>query len=155
MLTGKPRRASGVTLIELLIVLVLLGLLAGLAVPSLTRLAASLRSQGALDRLVADLNLARILAVREGRTVELRLAAGADGCVHSYSLRRRDPPSTLKAVELASELPGLCLRHGGNAVIAFNSRGLVRSGAQTLWVQHGARADSVVISFAGRVRRSY
>lgn len=145
----------GVSLPELLTVLTLLGILAGIATPSLAGVLDAHRVRSTLARLAADLAYARMHAVRSGRPTELLLVWDAGGrCVQRYQLRELGgAPRVLREVSVGDLLPRGCL-HGNNAgqPLRFDARGLPsRVIARTLAARSGAAADSLVISQLGRM----
>jgi general secretion pathway protein H len=87
-LLTNPDFASGFTLLELLVVLVVLGLLATL-IPPLTRASPALQVRGAAVSLAADLRLLRSEAMRGHATTTLVLETGG------YRLSTRPDTLTL------------------------------------------------------------
>lgn len=148
----SPR--SGYTLLELLVGVVLIGILSGLAFPRMEGAMQLIRVRSALRRLTVDLHLARMLAVREGRPVDVDLVSAPDRCVILYRIAPRDPVATPLVRTMAPDFPGLCLRHNGGARLSFDPRGMARSGGKAFIAAAGAAVDTVVVSFAGRIRRT-
>ena len=70
------RRECGATLIESLMVLAVIGVLLGTAVPGLARLVSGHRASTAVNDLVHGLSLARSEALRRGRRVYIAPVAG-------------------------------------------------------------------------------
>ncbi len=77
------RVPHGLTLVELMIVLAVLALLAGVAVPYVLAGLPGYRAAGAARQLVADLRLARTLAVERG----VRAFVAFDPATSSYAVR--------------------------------------------------------------------
>lgn len=145
---------SGFSFVEVLISLLLVAILCVLAVPEVRQQLTRMRARSALDRVVAEVYRARMLAVESGGPIQLVLQADGDGCVRGARLVAPSRmPQRSTAFEL--DLPGMCLRHSGDSVLTFNSRGMLRPSARSLHVTYGAFSDSVLISAAGRVRRAY
>ncbi|MCF8167759.1 MAG: GspH/FimT family protein [Rhodoferax sp.] len=81
VLSAARRRCDrGVTLVELLVVVGLIAVLASLAAPSFTDSIDKYRLKGAAETLQADLQLARMMALRNGQNVHLNVATGASWC---------------------------------------------------------------------------
>lgn len=73
-------RHAGLTLLELLVVLAIAALLAGLAVPALDRALLNARRGATMESLVRAAWFARTEALRRGRPVVLCGSAGSDHC---------------------------------------------------------------------------
>ncbi|HET7321229.1 MAG TPA: GspH/FimT family pseudopilin, partial [Longimicrobiaceae bacterium] len=148
--------ATGFTLVESLTTLVVVGVLASLAVPSLRQEIATIRVIGVLDQLQSDLMLARMMAARDGAPSEVRFTADADGCIVEYLLVPWGAAGSATAIRRRVEAgaTGVCLRGGRRPKpVRFDARGLVRKGARTFSVTQDDREYALVLSFAGRVRR--
>ena len=153
--TPGPSRPRGVTLPELVFVLAIVAILSSIAVPSLNRYVDQLQVRGALDRVVAELYRARMLAVEHGTTARVVLSPGPGQCIgHLRTLVGTDA-QLLRPLTVPLEVGSVCLRHNGDSVIIFNSRGMLRPPARSIFAVDAPGADSVVLSIAGRVRRSY
>lgn len=76
---GKITRQSGVTLIEMLIVVTIIALLAGITYPSIASGIESLHLRSASDSIVAFLNTAIDRADRRQQAVEIRISPRENG----------------------------------------------------------------------------
>src|SRR5450631_4219128 len=72
---NSPRKNSGVTMIELLVVMTLAGVLRAIAVPSYKYVTTSNRIAGEINGLLGDLQFARYEAIKEGLSVTVCPAA--------------------------------------------------------------------------------
>ncbi|MCW5659925.1 MAG: prepilin-type N-terminal cleavage/methylation domain-containing protein [Burkholderiaceae bacterium] len=101
----RPRRVSGVTIIELVIVLVVLGVVIALVAPSMRGTIARQRVQSVQADLLTDLQLARSeLAQRSGTSTSVAVSFGGDAAVSCYTLHAVVPGVTCD-----------CTRGAGNA----------------------------------------
>ena len=80
--THRPR---GLTLVELLVAVVVLGVLAGLAVPSLNTFIMRKRVDIAANELMADLRLARSMTMQSNAMVRLTFNSSAAGTCYTVS----------------------------------------------------------------------
>lgn len=146
-------RSGGYSAIELIVVLVIVATLAALSVPGMRGWIARYRVQGALNRVVAEVHHARMVAVESGGSARLILHPGPRGCVERIRIVAAAGEDS--SIAAAVVLPGLCMQSTGDSVLTFNSRGMLRPPARSIRVSYGGTADSVVLSIAGRVRRTY
>lgn len=71
------RNYKGFTLIELIVVLALVGIIAGLAVPSFAQLIANNRIASTSNSVIGVLNFARAEAIKRGRVVQVTAVSSA------------------------------------------------------------------------------
>lgn len=161
---ANRRLAGGFTLIELVTVLTLMGILAGIAAPSLNGMIAMHRVRTTLDRVAVDLYYARAIAVREGRQVRVTFqVATGDRCravgmyrpYRGYRIEVEGENEVAKTVEFASEGSGVCVLSDKPSAITVSSRGLVRGHQRGMVASSGGVSDSLKLSAVGRVRRSW
>jgi len=148
-------RSRGFTLLEVLTVLTLIAILAGLLAPSISTYLQRLRMRGVLDRFTTDLYHARMLATRSGERIHLRMLPGGDACMKSYEIRYAATGEVLRRVDLSAKASKVCLTLSGSPTLSINSRGMPVGAARTIRVHSGGHADSLRISIIGRVNRLY
>lgn len=155
---SRPRpRPRGFSLVELLTSLVLIAIVLTLAVPSMERALLLIRARSTMNEVASALFQTRMTAVREGRPVEMVLTSSPDRCVRGYVIRARSGAAFAPPVDLSDDLRGLCLRHGRSprdSAVGFNSRGMLRGDNSSFWYTDPGIPDSIVISIAGRIRRT-
>lgn len=158
-------RRAGVTLVELMVVVALIGILASLATASLNRVLARAQTAAALNQLAVEISYTRMLAVRGGSSVELRFFnEGSCGAPRSgrfsadgYRITVRDPrPRVVRVARLRSAASGVCLESNNDTNIVFGSRGLLLPFEnRTVWSRRHGTVDSLTVSVLGRVRRRF
>lgn len=143
---------SGFTLLELLTTLVVMAVLVSLAAPSMRGVASRVRTQGAIDQLTADLSLARMYSVRDGRRTAVSITSATKYIVVRSPAGAGD---TIKVVDLTRDAVGVRLAPATGA-LTFDSRGLLQTGSITkVKATYHSKSDSVTISSVGRTYRDY
>jgi len=156
--------AAGMTLHELIVVLVIIGIAAALAAPRMEAMTALVRTRGAANRLAGDLAYTRHLAVRSGQRARLAVEPSAD-CAgggkgtagHRYRLLVAAPESIAITRDLRLDGAPLCLWANGTGPVTFNSSGVLAGfNNRTLVLRQAPYpADTLTLSAVGRIRRRY
>lgn len=142
----------GFSLIELMVVIVLLAIMAGLAVPSMRGMVDRGNTTRALEAIAADIAHTRTMAVRDGRSLEICFTSGT---APSYRITTGcEEGETLRRVRLDQQYRGLELTAPES--LGFNARGLrIAAEAVTISASRGGRTHSLNVSGIGRVHRDY
>jgi prepilin-type N-terminal cleavage/methylation domain-containing protein len=148
-------RRQGYTLLELLMVLVILGLLLSVALPSVAAVRHQHEVRGSSQRFAAKHALARAVAIRMGRTAQLRVDASGKR-VWVEVVRSPTVRDTVGPVEQFDARLGF---NSNRSVLCFDARGLARTGGScdapdaTVVFKAGNRSDTVQTTVLGRVIR--
>lgn len=162
------RRRSGFSLIELMIVILIIAVLAGMAVPAFGRLIESQRLTGTVNDFLASIQLARSEAIKRGRRVDL-VPAGTgwtDGWVVLIDendnqaidpgetiVHRREPAAA--GISITSKLSD-----NAKPYIAYNGTGRTRTNAAggqqfqsgSISFELGEERRKIVLNALGRPR---
>jgi type IV fimbrial biogenesis protein FimT len=127
MLSARMQRCShGVTLVELLVVLVIVAIGATLAAPSFAQMIANYKVRAAAESILGGLNLARTEALRRNAAVSFVLAAGGSG----WSVNQVSPATVLQS-RSDNDSPGTTVQSSNTATsVTFLPNGLLQSGTQ-------------------------
>ena len=150
------RRTAGFSLIEMVTVLVMLGILVGIAAPSMRGMTATTKLERAREQLMGDLLYARMLAIRSGQSATLCPLPSQNG----YQIRRDDTDCTstdvVKSYNLEVEYPGIELEVE-NGFFRFDSRGFAverpGSGTDPIAVTYGSRSAAFEVTAIGTMVR--
>ena len=137
----------GATLFELLIVLVLLGIFASLAAPSMRRTMDVLAVRAAREAAFGLFAHARALALEHG---------GADIVLHARGDRiqvRTADGAVRHELQLAPQHVDLVVEGGDPVVLRYDAYGLGRMMSRTVTLRGQSAAAGLTISSFGRVRR--
>jgi prepilin-type N-terminal cleavage/methylation domain-containing protein len=165
----RRSREAGLTLIEVLTAVSLIGIVTAVAATNFTSMVPSFRVRGAALRIAGDINQARMAAIKEGRYYEYFPISGG------YRIRRDNRAGgveVVKEVVVGNEFPHVAFGKTGvttdpyglnvsaspaapAATITFDSNGTVRNAAG-VYLQvpegDGLAQQAVTLSAAGRVR---
>ena len=130
---GRRRKALGFTLLELLVVLIILGFSAAVAVPSVSRFMNSLEFKKETARIMAVMRYARLMAVTKGQPVYMEIA---------------EDPNSLKFTGAITENKNLGLNSDDTlsmdpATIIFSPAGHATPGSLNL--TKGNRSQKIII----------
>lgn len=148
---GTARRA-GVTLIDLVITILVIGILSAVALPRFVDAVDRLRTEAVARRIASDLNYARRMAIQSSRTVTVTFVASPAG-YQMAGVVHPDHPSQSYAVGLADLDSTVALKtfqFNGGGSLSFNTYGRPLVGVAalvtgTVEVSSGNRVFTVVV----------
>ena len=141
--TVRTRRRSsgtrrGVTLIELMIVIAIVGIVAGVAWPRFIETRRRIAVESSAQRLLRDLGLARTEAIKRNRPVSLRRLSDNSYQIDSVAVRALDP--------------GVLFQTGAPVIVTFAPYGPLSTGSASFRLTRGAHSKRVEINTAGFAR---
>jgi hypothetical protein len=149
MITARAR--SGVTLIELLLLVLVFGVLAGLTLPVTLRARESAAARSARDATASVIARARLLALARGSARVITDIGSAKVRLESPIGLLAEPPLELGAtlgVNIAVDRAA-----GPDVMIDFDALGLGRLANRTFRFRRGAAEARLTLSSYGRPRR--
>ena len=170
-----PRWRRGFTLIETMIVVLVVGILAAVAAPSMTEMYRTMRLSSASSALQVSLNLARSEAIKRGSDARVTVAANgtAGAWTNGWTVfvdntttansavgpTADDATVTRLEVVAAPTGPMTFSQSGGNNYFIYNGQGRLIDAAgaavlgRTVWFSNGtSELFCLVITDTGRVR---
>jgi prepilin-type N-terminal cleavage/methylation domain-containing protein len=134
----------GFTIVELLIGAMIVAILGAVAAPQFTGLLRSFRLNGAVKVIWGDLHKARLMAIKENRTIRVDFTSNA------YDIVRVDTAEVVFRRNLATDYPGITVSIQDDT-ISFGSTGTAGSGSKTVQVQSATGSKSFTILTTGRI----
>jgi Tfp pilus assembly protein FimT len=138
------RNEHGVTLLELAIGIMIMAFLSLAIAPQISGLLRNFRLGGATKVVWGDLHRARLLAIKEGRTVRV------DFTSNSYDIVRVDTAEVVFRRMLSIDYPDVTLSITNNT-ISFGSTGTAGGGSKTVVLQSPAGTKRFTILTTGRI----
>ncbi|HUF30237.1 MAG TPA: GspH/FimT family protein [Gemmatimonadaceae bacterium] len=132
-----PSRRSGVTLVELLIVVVVIGIILAMAAPPFAALRERLRIDGAAQQLVGDLRRLQVEAIKRNQSVRLERTGAATYNMDFVGNRTLDG--------------GVTFADASAYEVRMASFGPPVGGGATFILRSGPRQKTVTVSAAGLV----
>ena len=141
-------RAAAFTLVELVVVVMLLGILAGIAAPKYAQAIGRTYLDHAAKRLAMDLRRARAQALHQATTctITLDLSARSYSCPDLSSLPHKREPLNV-SLEQGGYQIGVAWAGPPPTAITFNHRGESRS--RTVTLSHGGASRTIQVTAAG------
>ena len=136
----KRNHSSGFAVSELIIVLAIITTCLAIAKPDITTMASGYILKAAAREVATDLQLTRLLAVKENKTFQVVFDS------NSYQVIRLSDGTVTRSRSFAPEYPGLNLT---NVSITFDSRGI--SDGNTVTVANEQGTKNVSVASTGRV----
>lgn len=142
----RSRAKRGVSLVDLTLTVMILGLLAGIAVPKFINSLDHYRTKSAAAQIQADLALARQLAMARSESLAVQFTVASS----EYTLEGVDHPHlrgeiyTVRLAESPYDVSLASANIGGDMRLVFNAFGLPDSGG-TITVQAGRFQQTVTI----------
>lgn len=118
----KSCKSGGFTLVEIMVVMVILSLLAFFAAPEIQNWAPARRLSGASQQLYADMQNAKISAVKDNSSSVLTFSSAAPCTAGSYTFD--NGVSTAVTVCVSDEYPDVVIANAIAGADGFTSRGL-------------------------------
>ncbi|HXQ31295.1 MAG TPA: GspH/FimT family pseudopilin [Steroidobacteraceae bacterium] len=136
-LERRPRRTTGFTLLEVVVVMAIVGILFALAMPSMKYFGSINRISSEINGLLGDMQFARSQAIQEGQTVTICSSSSPyTACSASASWQSGwivfmdangnktvDPGEIVLRVQAAFTAPDTLVASGGIAAVTFSREG--------------------------------
>src|SRR5262245_21523219 len=135
---------NGFTLIELLIGAMIISIMGAFAAPQFGSILRAYRLNGATQVVWGDLHKARLMAIKENRTMRVDFTSGA------YEIVRVDTAAVTFRRNMAADFPGITVTIQNNT-ISFGSTGTAGGGGKTVQVQSATGSKSFTILTTGRI----
>jgi prepilin-type N-terminal cleavage/methylation domain-containing protein len=138
------RNHHGFTLVELCIAVMIAAILGAVAAPSMTGFLRIYRLNGAARVVWGDLHRARLMAIKENRTIRVDFTSTA------YTLVRVDTAEVAFTREMTTSYPGITLTVAPNT-LSFVSTGLLNGAQRTVQVQSATGTKSFSVLPTGQI----
>jgi prepilin-type N-terminal cleavage/methylation domain-containing protein len=134
----------GFTLIEILIGAMIISIMGAFAAPQFGNTLRAYRLNGATQVIWGDLHKARLMAIKENRTIKVEFPSGA------YKIVRKDTEEVVFQRNLTTDFPGITASIQNDA-ISFRSTGTVRGISDSVQVQGATGCKRFTIHSTGRI----
>ncbi len=139
---STPER--GFTFVELMLVLMIMGVVAALAVPRFSGLIQNYKLANAARVVWLDLHRARMRAIKQGVTMRVDFRAT------SYTIKRVDTSVVVFSRQLSGDYPGISVSlNGTSQSVSFGSTGTADN--RTVVIQGPTRSKSFTVITTGRL----
>jgi len=136
----KRKRSPGFTLVELIIVIAIVAVCLAIAMPNIPTFSSGYRLKAAAREVATDLQLTRLLAVKENKTFQVIFGS------NFYQVIRLSDGNVSKSRSFARDYPDLNLT---SVSVTFDPRGL--SNGNTITITNSKGTKNVSVASTGRV----
>jgi len=141
-------RRKGFTLVETIVVVAIIGVASAIAIPQMGNLMDRYRLDGAARLIWADLQNARMTAIKENRSIR----AEFDFLAHTYSFFRVETGETILTRNLNGEYPTVSAYKTNGGSITFTSTGETLNNVNASIITQGPSASRTIeIKETGRI----
>ena len=155
----KNRNESGFTILDIIIVITIVALLAGITFPQIGKMQTRFAVRGYVNTFMSLHSMARTTAVRQGRVAELHIDAANDlfWVEVDTTVDGSGVMDTVGVVVDVSDM-GVDLR-SSQTLLCFDGRGLASTaagcatGGAAIAFIRGAEADTIATTPLGKIRR--
>ena len=137
----------GFTLVEVLIGAMIMAIIAAFAAPQFGNTLRAYRLNGATKVLWGDLHKARLMAIKENRSIRVDFSGT------SYNIVRVNTGEVMFSRNLVANYPGVTFSIQDNTV-TFGSTGTAGGGGKTVQVQSSAGTKTFTVLTTGRIGHS-
>jgi Tfp pilus assembly protein FimT len=137
----RRKDSAGLTIMELIITLAVLGTLIALASPLINQFSSGYKLRGAAREVATDLQFARLLAVKENNAFQVVINS------NSYQVVRVSDGLVTKSRSFIIDYPDVTLTP---IAVTFNSRG--NSSSSTITVSNPMGTKNITVGSTGRVK---
>lgn len=148
-MSKRNQRASGFTVLELMVAVGIAMVVLGIAVPSLMTWMPTLRLSSAARQVATDLQVARMKAISQNRKFQMSFVGSIPGAT-SYQIQKQDDTGTFVLESGPFTLPdGITVSAATTS--QFQPRGTVNSASTITLKNVNSETKSVQVAAVGRV----
>ena len=135
------RNTNGLTLMELILALAIIGILMVITSPLIAQFSSGYKLRGAAKEVATDLQFAQVLALKENKDFQVVFGS------QSYQIVRVSDSYVAKSRNFTSDYPEITL---SALTVPFNSRG--NASSRTITVSHPMGAKNITVNSTGKVK---
>ena len=127
MVSNRTRARAGFTLVEVALVIVVAGLLVGVAAPRFTQMRAGFRLDAAAYQVAGDLRRAQVEAIRRNQTIVVAKTNDSTYSITTIGNRRLETGVVFAAAAMTVSMASFGPPIGGGATFTINHAGRTKT----------------------------